>query len=66
MSYVPGEDRGQAALLPAAIGPAATGRPPYDPRDLLKPYVGGYLNEARSPGRLERENSRDALCGSLS
>ena len=75
MSYVQGEDRGQAALLPAAIEdyvatdapvrvidafvdgldvkglgfgrsvPAATGRPPYDPRDLLKLYLYGYLNE---------------------
>ena len=66
MSYISGEDRGQAALLPAAIEdyvaadaparvvdafvdgldvrelgfghsvPAMTGRPPYDPRDLLK------------------------------
>ncbi len=25
--------------------PAATGRPPYDPRDLLKLYVYGYFNE---------------------
>ena len=85
MSYVRGEDRGQAALLPAAIEdyvaadapvrvidafvdgldvnglgfrrsvPAATGRPPYDPRDLLKLYVYGYLNEVRSSRRLERE-----------
>jgi len=66
MGYIHGTDRGQAALLPAAIedyvasdapvrvidafvdglnlgelefgraSPAATGRPPYDPRDLLK------------------------------
>ena len=78
MGYVQGEDRGQAALLPAAIEdyvvvdapvrvidafvdgldvrglgfgrsiPAATGRPPYDPRDLLKLYLYGYLNEVRS------------------
>jgi transposase len=71
MSYVQGEDRGQAALLPAAIEdyvaadtqvrvidafvdgldvrglgfgrsmPAMTGRPPYDPRDLLKLYLYG-------------------------
>jgi transposase len=89
MSYVQGEDRGQAALLPAAIEdyvaadapvrvidafvdglevgglgfsravPAATGRPPYDPRDLLKLYVYGYLNEVRSSRRLERECSRN-------
>src|SRR3974390_3427467 len=89
MSYVGGEDRGQATLLPAAIEdyvvdhapvrvidafvegldvnglgfgrsvPAATGRPPYDPRDLLKLYVYGYLNEVRSSRRLERERSRN-------
>lgn len=89
MSYVRGEDRGQAALLPATIEdyvaagapvrvidafvdgldirglgfgrsvPAMTGRPPYDPRDLLKLYVYGYLNEVRSSRRLERECSRN-------
>jgi transposase len=89
VSYVLGEDRGQAALLPAAIkdyvaadapvrvidafvdgldvaglgfarsAPAATGRPPYDPRDLLKLYVYGYLNEVRSSRRLERESRRN-------
>lgn len=89
MSYIQGEDRGQAALLPAAIEdyvaadaavrvidafvdgldvgglgfgrsePAATGRPPYDPRDLLKLYLYGYLNEVRSSRRLERECSRN-------
>ena len=88
MSYIPCEDRGQAALLPAAIEdyvaadapvrvigafedgldvgglgfgravPAAMGRPPYDPRELLKLYVYGYLNEVRSSRRLERECSR--------
>jgi transposase len=89
MSYISGEDRGQAALLPAAIEdyvaadapvrvvdafvngldvrelgfghsvPAMTGRPPYDPRDLLKLYLYGYLNEVRSSRRLERECSRN-------
>jgi len=89
MSYIRGEDRGQAALLPAAIEdyvvadapvrvidafvdgldvsglgfgrsvPAVTGRPPYDPRDLLKLYLYGYLNEVRSSRRLERECSRN-------
>jgi transposase-like protein DUF772 len=89
MSYIPGEDCGQAALLPAVIEdygaadapvrvidafvdgldvrglrfgrsvPAATGRPPYDPRDLLKLYLYGYLNEVRSSRRLERECSRN-------
>jgi len=89
MSYVRGEDRGQAALLAAAIEdyvaadapvqvidafvdglnvgelgfgrsvPAATGRPPYDPRDLLKLYIWGYFNEVRSSRRLERECRRN-------
>lgn len=39
--------------------PAATGRPPYDPRDLLKLYVWGYLNEVRSSRKLERECGRN-------
>lgn len=89
MSYIRGEDRGQAALLPAVIEDyvaddapvrvidafvdgldvrglgfgrsvaAVLGRPPYDPRDLLKLYLYGYLNEVRSSRRLERECSRN-------
>jgi transposase len=39
--------------------PAGTGRPPYDPRDLLKLYVWGYLNEIRSSRKLERECGRN-------
>src|SRR5215831_857093 len=39
--------------------PAATGRPGYDPRDLLKLYVYGYLNEVRSSRKLERECRRN-------
>lgn len=39
--------------------PAATGRPGYDPRDLLKLYVWGYVNEVRSSRRLERACRRD-------
>jgi hypothetical protein len=39
--------------------PPATGRPPYDPRDFLKLYLYGYLNEVRSSRRLERECSRN-------
>lgn len=38
---------------------ASTGRPPYDPRDLLKLYIWGYLNEVRSSRRLERECGRN-------
>jgi len=39
--------------------PAGTGRPGYDPRDLLKLYVWGYFNEVRSSRRLERSCRRD-------
>jgi transposase len=35
------------------------GRPPYNPRDLLKLYLYGYLNEVRSSRRLERECFRN-------
>jgi transposase/IS5 family transposase len=38
---------------------AETGRPPYDPRDLLKLYVWGYVNEVRSSRKLERECGRN-------
>lgn len=89
MSYIAGEERGQATLLPARLDdyvrddapvrvvdafvnrldmrelgfmravPAETGRPGYDPRDLLKLYIWGYLNEVRSSRRLERECLRN-------
>lgn len=39
--------------------PALTGRPPYDPADLLKLYLYGYLNRVRSSRRLERECQRN-------
>src|SRR5215813_3616725 len=38
---------------------AATGRPPYDPADLLKLYVYGYLHRVRSSRRLEAECRRN-------
>lgn len=35
------------------------GRPAYDPRDLLKLYVYGYVNEVSSSRKLERETIRN-------
>lgn len=39
--------------------PAQTGRPAYDPRDLLKLYIYGYLNRIRSSRMLMRECRRN-------
>ena len=39
--------------------PEEMGRPPYDPGDLLKLYVYGYVNRVRSSRRLEREAQRN-------
>jgi transposase len=38
---------------------AETGRPGYDPRDLMKLYLYGYLNQIRSSRRLEAECRRN-------
>ena len=39
--------------------PAGTGRPPYNPGDMLKLYIYGYLNRIRSSRRLEKESQRN-------
>jgi transposase len=39
--------------------PAREGTPGYDPRDLLKVFIYGYLNKTRSSRRLERETHRN-------
>lgn len=39
--------------------PAKEGRPGYDPRDMLKLYMYGYLNHIRSSRRLRKEASRN-------
>jgi transposase len=41
------------------VDPKATGRPGYDPADLLKLYIYGYLNRVRSSRRLETECHRN-------
>ncbi len=38
---------------------ATQGRPPYDPADLLKLYIYGYMNRMRSSRRLEKECMRN-------
>ncbi len=43
----------------ARAQPKHTGRPPYDPADLLKLYLYGYLNQVRSSRKLEREAQRN-------
>src|ERR1700754_1587965 len=43
----------------ARVTPRATGRPGYDPADLLKLYIYGYLNRIRSSRRLEAETHRN-------
>jgi transposase len=53
------EELDLAALGFAGMTPAATGRPAHHPSTLLKIYLCGYLNRARSSRRLERGAQRD-------
>ena len=55
--FVGGHDLATAGF--ARIGPNTTGRPGYAPQDLLKLYIYGYLNRARSSRRLEAETHRN-------
>ena len=41
------------------VRPNDKGRPGYDPADLLKLYIYGYLNRVRSSRRLEVETHRN-------
>jgi transposase len=56
-AYVEGLDLESLGVAQAHA--ALTGRPAYDPRDLLKLYIYGYLNRIRSSRRLERETHRN-------
>ena len=57
-AYVCGLDLEKLGFRHARHGVGA-GQPPYDPADLLKLYLYGYLNQTRSSRRLEREAGRN-------
>jgi transposase len=48
-----------SALAFSRYEPAETGRPAYNPKDMLKLYVYGYVNRIRSSRRLENESRRN-------
>jgi transposase len=56
-AYVDGLEMEELGFKQSA--PKETGRPPYDPRDLLKLYIYGYLNRLRTSRMLERECGRN-------
>src|SRR5437763_12175153 len=56
-AFVDGLDLAAAGF--ARVQPKVTGRPGYDPADLLKLYIYGYLNRVRSSRRLEAETHRN-------
>jgi transposase len=58
-SFVCALDLGKLGFRDADRGVEAMGRPPYDPADLLKLYINGYINQVRSSRRLEREACRN-------
>jgi transposase len=56
-AFVEDLDLGEAGFIRSR--PEATGRPGYDPGDLLKLYLYGYLNRVRSSRRLAAEAARN-------
>jgi transposase len=57
-AYVCALDLEKLGFRHAGLGGGA-GQPAYDPADLLKLYLYGYLNQVRSSRRLEREAQRN-------
>ena len=57
-SYVCALDLAKLGFRHAGRG-VEVGHPPYDPADLLKLYLYGYINQIRSSRRLEREAGRN-------
>jgi transposase len=58
-SFVCALDLAKLGFRHADRGAEEAGQPPYDPADLLKLYLYGYINQIRSSRRLEREASRN-------
>jgi transposase len=58
-SFVCVLDLAKLGFRHADRGAEAMGQPPYDPADLLKLYLYGYINQVRSSRRLEREACRN-------
>ncbi len=56
-AFVDGLDLAAAGFV--RVTAKETGRPGYDPADLLKLYVYGYINRVRSSRRLEAETHRN-------
>lgn len=56
-AFVQKLDMGKLGFIRAKA--AETGRPAYDPRDLLRLYLYGYLHQIRSSRRLESECKRN-------
>ena len=58
-SFVCALDLAKLGFRHADRGLDEAGQPPYDPADLLKLYLYGYINQVRSSRRLEREACRN-------
>src|SRR5438552_4694549 len=58
-SFVCVLDLAKLGFRHADRGAEEVGQPPYDPADLLKLYLYGYITQIRSSRRLEREACRN-------
>src|ERR1700744_1923437 len=58
-SFVGALDLAKLGFRNADRGAEQAGQPPYDPADLLKLYLYGYMNQVRSSRRLERGARRN-------
>jgi transposase len=58
-SFVCALDLAKLGFRHADRGSEEAGQPPYDPADLLRLYLYGYINQVRSSRRLEREACRN-------